>query len=425
MTVNLKEKTLGILSSWTENCGNASYTQQLIEELSPHFKKVGCIHLDQDLIHSGASVDADIIAQVKKYDFINLQYEAGLYGKTTKKAHRLIQKIINNHNNITISVHSIFINNTINPKAKFAELKFNLLRKSNKLGFIKSQLSSSEYAYIRFLFFVARAVKSGKKIEFIVHRKELVRYMENFGIPTRHHPIVSATNRDIATLNTPNTRTAFIKKYNLDESKTYLGIFGFLGGYKGFDIALDALSLLPENYNLIFCCQRHPASNKAILRSHKKDKKSESSLIPAREFCPDQQTQLLNWIISSKNLLGRICYINHLVDEEDFKEVVAGVDIPLFPYYEVGQGGSGPISYATHLNYNARIIASRTKAFEEYSRDYYPKCITFFDQGNHLELSQKIQTAPSLRDNIIKAQKNFGVDSNIKTYLDATIATAG
>ncbi len=423
MTVNLKEKTLGILSSWTENCGNASYTQQLIEELAPHFKKVECIHLDQDLIHSGASVDASIIEQVKKYDFINLQYEAGLYGKTTKKAHRLIHKIINNHDHVTVAVHSIFINNTINPKARFAELKFNILRKLNKIGLFKSSISSSEYSYLRFLFFVSKAVKSGKKIQFIVHRKELVRYMANFGIPTIHHPIVSATNRDIAELNSPLERDKFIKKYNLDASKTYLGIFGFLGGYKGFDVALDALSLLPSNYELVICGQRHPASNKAIMRI-RKDKKAAPSSIPAREFSSDSQTELLNWIITEKKLLNRIHYINHLVDEEDFKQVVAAVDVPIFPYYEVGQGGSGPISYATHLNYGARIIASRTKAFEEYSRDYYPKCITFFDQGNHLELSQKIQTAPSLRENILKAQKNFGVDTNIATYLKATSNSA-
>ena len=423
MTVNLKEKTLGILSSWTENCGNASYTQQLIEELAPHFKKVECIHLDQDLIHSGTSVDASIIEQVKKYDFINLQYEAGLYGKTTKKAHRLIHKIVNNHNHITVSVHSIFINNSVNPKTKFAEFKFNIIRKINKLGLLKSLVTSSEYSYTRFLFFVSKLIKSGKKIEFIVHRKELVHYMEGFGIPTIHHPIVSATNRDIAELNISSTRESFVKKYNLDASKTYLGIFGFLGGYKGFDVALDALALLPENYELVFCGQRHPASNRTPLKLPKKNKKVEQ--VPStRDFFAEKYTQLLNSIIIEKKLLNRIHYINHLVDEEDFKQVVAAVDVPIFPYYEVGQGGSGPISYATHLNYGARIIASRTKAFEEYSRDYYPKCITFFDQGNHLELSQKIQTAPSLRENILKAQKNFGVDTNIATYLKATINSA-
>ncbi|MCE3255446.1 MAG: wbeA [Rickettsiaceae bacterium] len=425
MSTSTKNKTLGILSSWTENCGNASYTKQLIMELSQHFKKVECIHLNQKLIHSGVKVDDDIINQVKKYDLINIQYEYGLFGKNAKKAHQLIEKVVKSHDKITITIHSYFVAKDIDLNNNFDELKIDIKKALRKFKLIKKNKNENlaTYFFTKFSFFILKMIKSGKKIEFIVHRKELAEYFGKFGIPVRHHPIVSATNADIIKLNTPDTRSHFIKKYNLDESKTYIGIFGFLSAYKGFDVALDALNLLPQNYQLVMCCQRHPMTNKYINAPTKQERNDAGGSLFGRDFCADWQTRLLNTIITNNNLRERIHYINHLIDEEDFKLVIAGIDIPIFPYYEVGQGGSGPISYAIHLNYGGKIIASRTKAFEEYHEDYYPGCLTFFDQGNHIELSKKIITVESLRNNILEAKKNYGVDTNIKTYTDAAIAT--
>ena len=417
MKLSLKNKTIGILSSWTENCGNASYTKQLIEELSKHYKKADCIHLNQKLIHSGVSVEDEVLSEVKKYDFINIQYEAALFGKTAKRSHNFLRRILNSHDNISITIHSIFIKHQIDPKKRFSEFKISLLRNLTKLGIIKDGLSSSDYSCLKFLFFVSKQIKLGKKIHFIVHREELVDFMEKFDIPSKPHPIVAATNRDIKELNLPETRLKFLKTHNLDESKTYVGIFGFLGEYKGFDVALKALASLPENFHIIMCCQKHPMFGAGSMATKRKK-------VANNGLEPDEQTRILNAIITENNLSNRVHYVNHLINEEDFKLAVAGTDIPLFPYYEVGQGGSGPISYAIHLNNNAKIIASRTKAFEDYYNDYYPECFTFFDQGNDLELAYKIQNAPSLKNNIIEAQKNYGVDGNIQVYLNTTLASA-
>lgn len=412
---DLKEKTLGILSSWAENCGNASYTGQLIQELSQHFKKAECIPLNQALIHSGNSVEEEVLQKVKQYDFINIQYEAALYGKNSKQAHKFMRKIIDSHNNITITLHSIDVDKNFALKSSLTDRKIVLLRFLQKLNIIKSNLTSAEYSTIRFFYFLNKLVKQGKNIQIIVHRKGVIKLIEKFGLKATHHPIVSTTNNDIQKFNNPTIRNEFLEKYNLDTSKTYIGLFGFLGAYKGFDVALKSLKHLPENYHLIMCCQRHPMKN--ILSPKKKPGKSKATT--ETQFQTDEEISKLNNIILENDLINRVHYVNHLIDEDEFKLAIAGTDIPIFPYYEVAQGGSGTISYALNLNYNAKIIASRTKAFEDYYNDYYPNCFTFFDQGNEIELAYKIQNITSKSEEIKEAQKKFSTDNNIKTYITA------
>jgi hypothetical protein len=63
----------------------------------------------------------------------------------------------------------------------------------------------------------------------------------------------------------------------------------------------------------------------------------------------------------------------------------------VFPYLEVGQSASGPISQALELG--SRIIASRTHTFLEFA-EYHRDAIEFFDIGNHLELAERIVARP-------------------------------
>ena len=66
-------------------------------------------------------------------------------------------------------------------------------------------------------------------------------------------------------------------------------------------------------------------------------------------------------------------------------------DAVVFPYLEVGQSSSGPISQALELG--CRVIASRTHTFFQFGR-YHQNMIEFFDIGNHLELAGRILARP-------------------------------
>src|SRR2546430_6181165 len=73
--------------------------------------------------------------------------------------------------------------------------------------------------------------------------------------------------------------------------------------------------------------------------------------------------------------------------EDDFLGGMAICDAVVFPYLEVGQSSSGPISQALELG--CRIIASRTYTFMEFA-EYHPNAVEFFDIGNHLELAERL-----------------------------------
>jgi len=89
-------------------------------------------------------------------------------------------------------------------------------------------------------------------------------------------------------------------------------------------------------------------------------------------------------------------------------------DPVVFPYLEVGQSSSGPISQALELG--CRVIASRTHTFLQFGK-YHKDMIEYFDIGNHLELAARI-LARSQYD-ICGRRLAFDVDTNKTIYLAA------
>ena len=89
-------------------------------------------------------------------------------------------------------------------------------------------------------------------------------------------------------------------------------------------------------------------------------------------------------------IASRVFFLGATSDE-DFLSGMALCDTVVFPYLEVGQSSSGPISQALELG--CRVVASRTHTFLQLER-YHRNTIEFFDIGNHLELAARILARP-------------------------------
>jgi glycosyltransferase involved in cell wall biosynthesis len=87
-----------------------------------------------------------------------------------------------------------------------------------------------------------------------------------------------------------------------------------------------------------------------------------------------------------KDLSDRIHFMGAQAEFE-FLSGMAVCDAVVFPYLEVGQSSSGPISQA--LEIGCRIVASRTHTFLELA-EYHSNAIEFFDIGNHVELAERL-----------------------------------
>jgi hypothetical protein len=114
-----------------------------------------------------------------------------------------------------------------------------------------------------------------------------------------------------------------------------------------------------------------------------------------------------------KDLSERVHFLGATPDAE-FLAGMAICDSVVFPYLEVGQSSSGPISQSLELG--CRIIASRTHTFLQFAR-YHPDMIEFFDIGNHLELAARIASRPQF--DLQSRCLAFDTVSNKAVYLAA------
>jgi len=114
-----------------------------------------------------------------------------------------------------------------------------------------------------------------------------------------------------------------------------------------------------------------------------------------------------------KDLSSRIHFLGAQSDA-DFLSGMAICDAVVFPYLEVGQSSSGPISQSLELG--CRVIASRTHTFLQFAK-YHPDTIEFFDIGNHVELAGRILARPQFDPR--KRLLAFNVETNKATYLVA------
>jgi hypothetical protein len=117
-----------------------------------------------------------------------------------------------------------------------------------------------------------------------------------------------------------------------------------------------------------------------------------------------------------KDLSNRIHFLGATSDA-DFLAGMAVCDAVVFPYLEVGQSASGPISQALELG--CRVIASRTHTFLQLGR-YHRDMIEYFDIGNYLELAARIGSRPQFDPQTRRLA--YTVDTNRAVYLAANDA---
>ena len=217
------------------------------------------------------------------------------------------------------------------------------------------------------------------------------------------------------------------------EGTKLIGVFGFLGRYKGFDTVVRALHHLPEDYHLLIFGGVHPNEIKPhqpidpVVSSlfdagyvdtsvAERIRANSGTAAPAVSVAVDGSMRDL-LIEHPKDLSGRIHFLGAQSDA-DFLAGMVICDAVVFPYLEVGQSSSGPISQALELG--CRVIASRTHTFLQLGR-YHHGMIEFFDIGNHLELAGRIRARRQFeRGPHLPA---FSVETNKSIYLAANGGT--
>jgi glycosyltransferase involved in cell wall biosynthesis len=409
----MSRKTLGIVSSYNTQCGNASYTHVLKEEF--------CKHYDTDVIPinfkllSNAHLKArpairqhirELCETIERYDFINIQFESALFGYSQQNACQNVAPMIRAARNLCFTIHRLYNPSRQQPLWKVA-IKNGLwtMKTLQEINQIRQFNASSALLHL-----INGRNKKGRPAVAIVHtRRERDLLKTYYDLDQAiDFPITFLNQQQIDhhILNRPSIRQQVCAKYELDPAMKYIGIFGFLSENKAHHVAVDTLRFLPENYKLLIFGSQHPLSIAEY---------DLSSMLKKPALFRINNNNYVATLIERVQTINaqsphRIRFMGNL-DDLAFIDALTAVDFVVLPYFETAQSGSGNASLAIEVG--AKAILARNHAFLELSR-YYPECYKFSDIGNAVELAQKIEFwTQDLSDNQKRCIAKYNIENNI------------
>lgn len=430
----IMKKKLAIISTFDDLCGIAGYTRHLIKQLD-EFYEITVFDLDQYMFRSNnkrikrlAEKEVRRICfELKNYDCVNIQLEHGTLGISTEDILNRFKKFVYSSPKICITFHTILTESTrdnvlktlIKGRLKQSIQVYKSNRKVNDLEFGINKILKNAQIY--------------KPTSIVTHTRRDAR---NFRLVNNFknvydHPLAFLSKEEAKYVreNTSLEKDFPSLAIKLKEGDVLLGVFGFMGKYKGIETAIKALKLLPKNYHLAIFGGLHP---NAITKNTEIDGYVKSLLDmiqPNRtvisgdnDFASNIRTNLnvdefekLLLEKAPENLSDRIHFMGSLSDEE-FPKAMNVCDTVILPYLEVGQSASGPMSIAVDVG--ANILASRTKAFMQFAR-YNPNRFKMFEIGNYVQLSQMIEAYSLNKKDSAFEKAKFNVESNIEIYKKA------
>jgi glycosyltransferase involved in cell wall biosynthesis len=425
---------LAIVSTNSKLCGIAAYTAALRRQLEDSFE-ITVFNLDQYLMrnaHRRVRKIADrevksISRALRRFDVVNLQLEHGTLGRYGSDIFRRFCWLTDAAPQLSVTFHTL----PMPPSLDFAAL-LKAMARCNLNAVLRLRQEHRRWHLLSHgIARQLRRLQNRKRVTAIVHnRRDLrdVRYV--YGIrQVFDHPLSYFAASELTTIQARASRRRFPMLDHLPDDTVLVGVFGFLNEYKGIGTAIEALQYLPQGYHLLVFGGVHPQEiaprqprhpyitslfDEAYMDTTLYEKMSALAANGAPEFVVGTEHALRELMgPHPRDLSARIHFMGALA-EEDFLAGMAICDAVVFPYLEVGQSSSGPISQALELG--CRIIASRTHTFLSFA-EYHEDAVEFFDIGNHLELAGRLlaqrQFAP--RDGL----PEFNVATNTATYIAA------
>lgn len=426
-----RRERLAIISTRDKLCGIAAYTAALERQLAELFD-VTVFDLDQDLLRGphprvrrlGDAHIKEICGALAGFDAVNLQFEYGTLGRSTKEICRRFAWLAEAAPRLSVTFHTLK-RPTVLPQG-------DLLRALGAFKFRTANDILTEFRRNRDLSLgIAlrlRRVGRRKPVSIIVHNRRDLSELKNLHGFDRavDHPLAFLSSAEADSVKSRSSRRNFPLLTPLSREDVFVGVFGFINDYKGFQTSINALRHLSKRYHLLIFGGIHPNEilpQRAIhpyldglIQNASVDPHADRISRPSENPIniaggPEDTLPRFNDLSSRVHFMGAL-------DDADFLAGMAICDAVVFPYLEVGQSSSGPISLALELG--CRIIASRTLTFLDFAA-YHPNRIEFFDIGNHLELAQHIAARPQYAH---QPAPRYNSETNKAVYFAANSAPA-
>ena len=427
-----RRETLAIVSTGSRLCGVAAYTAALKRQLADAFH-VTVFNLDQYLMRSpdrrvrkfADRQVMEICRAIRHSDVVNLQLEHGTLGRRGSDIFRRFCWLTDAAPRLSVTFHTLPLPPIFDTVAFLKAVTTVNIKAAARLERDRRRARLLSRGFARQL----RQLQHRKQVSAIVHNRRDrrdVHYL--YGVAhVFDHPLSYCSAAELAAVRAAASRRRFPLLDRLPADAALVGVFGFLNEYKGIGTAIDALHYLPDDYHLLIFGGVHPQDIRARQARHPyisslfDQAYMDTTLYRKMGALATAGTPRL--VIDSdaglrrlmgnhpRDLSSRVHFMGAL-DEEDFLAGMAICDTVVFPYLEVGQSSSGPISQALELG--CRIVASRTHAFLEFA-EYHRDSIEFFDIGNHLELAARLSARRQFPPR--EGLPEFNVETNKATYI--------
>jgi glycosyltransferase involved in cell wall biosynthesis len=425
-------RKLAIVSTYDDLCGIAGYTRALARRLSRDFD-VRVFDLDQFLMRSTHRSVRELadreIAEMGRafagFDCVNIQLEYGTLGRQPNDMTRRFKMLASAAPQLSVTFHTTLTRDDTNRwRDIFWAFVSGRWRRALDMLHARQFERSVGDVVIRHL----RRLQAKKWVAIIVHTRRDARLMKHVNRLRNvfDHPLAFLSPAEVERTRLRAHRAAFPALAALPAGAKVIGVFGFLGEYKGVETAIRALRHVPDDYHLAIFGGVHPNEIRRDAVNGYVAKLLEEIHADASVF-DDAPEGRLNLTLAAgdlaklfehpKNLAPRVHFMGAQSDDK-FADAMAVCDIVALCYHEVGQSSSGPMSIAIEMG--SRVIATRNHAFLQFAR-YHPERVEFFDIGNHLELAERLRGAPA--SNAYPAAA-FDAESNAAVYRAANSASA-
>lgn len=323
-----------LLSTTGAYCGISTYTKNLAKNLEKVWDEP-CVHSIPDKIDfqyfSSDEVFRffdDFSKKARDYDVVHIQHEFGIYeaGKGyffgVKVFARLLRRLRTQGIPVIVTFHSEPLSHRSEPLYTWRGLD----------QFVRSAL-----LMIPWRFRVAPHFRKNRWAQACVHTVHSLWKFRQAGFAKKNlHLLRHGVVAQHGYKKSQNTSSKY-----LSQDIITLGIFGFVSEYKGYMSTLKALSLLPENFELIIIGWKSP------------------------DDLGDYLDRLMRRI-QKLNLNNRV-RVTWFVAQQEIASYFEKVDICLAPYNDWKLSSSGALTWA--LTSGKPIIASNIFAFRELNRE--------------------------------------------------------
>ena len=366
-------KKFGIVSSFDEFCGNATYAEVLANGLQSKCEEddeIIKLSLNQEILRKVVfSYEAkkhinDLCKEASKCEGINIHFEFGLYGPNVKFQTWAIKKLIRSSKKCVITIHRLE-----NP-SKFPSfsLKY-LLKPLDYINQLKIYYATSPY-WRAFISIIKLAKRHGA--DFVSHHNLCTKRMIGRPYHIRKENIITYP----ITFFNKKEQDLFYKLQEKDiehppvmlpqKKIIRIGLSGFISENKGHECAIRSLSYLPTYYNLFILGSRHPY-----------------------DFNADYGLKLFK-LVDELDLSDRVHFCGRSNTDNEFYTRIKFCDVMVFPYQETGLVGSGNMAIARDLR--KLLVISSIEAFEENSKFYTHDHVKYFDPCSPMECAHAIAT---------------------------------